>query len=91
MSMTFDADFRLVERLSIVRERHSVPARIKSALHSVIREFGYVRASRQLHALDDRMLADLGLKRSGIEKAVRSGCAVEFDARALRARATQTH
>jgi uncharacterized protein YjiS (DUF1127 family) len=36
-------------------------------------EFQHRRAIRHLHQLDDRMLADVGIRRSEIEPAVRTG------------------
>ena len=87
MSMALECDFRLVSRLRVVRERRTLTARIKSILSSIARAFEHAHAARRLHALDDRLLADLGLNRSGIDHAVRCGHAFEFDARALRARA----
>lgn len=86
MSMALESDFRLVSRLRLVRERRTLSARIKSLLQSIACAIDHAQASRRLHALDDRMLADLGLNRSGIDHAVRSGHAFEFDARALQAR-----
>lgn len=86
MSMALESDFRLVARLRIVRERRSLSARIAALVGALLRTTEHLEATRALHALDERMLADIGLTRAGIERAVQTGSPAAFDARALRAR-----
>lgn len=86
MSMALESDFGLVARLRVVRERRSLSARIRALLGALLCRFERFEAIRALHGLDDRMLADIGLTRSGIESAVQTGSPIQFDARALRTR-----
>lgn len=90
MSMALESDFRLVARLRVVRERRSIVARLRALFDALARKFERFEAVRALNALDDRMLADIGLSRGSIENAVRTGSAIEFDAHELRRRAARS-
>ena len=60
-----------LNRRVIARARTARAAAIKDVFH---RLFGWIArraAAAQLHALDDRMLKDIGLNRGDIEQAVR--------------------
>jgi uncharacterized protein YjiS (DUF1127 family) len=45
----------------------------RAAVRHALREFELWRAARVLGALDDRQLADFGMRRGAIEEAVRHG------------------
>jgi uncharacterized protein YjiS (DUF1127 family) len=58
----------------IVTQALQAPFRmIAAAIASIAAALRHRRAIHQLHQLDDRMLADIGLTRTAIGDAVRSG------------------
>ena len=51
-------------------ERRAVPETVSRIAHSIGRFFTMSRAQRELDELDDRMLADIGLRRGDIRRVV---------------------
>lgn len=54
-------------------ERRAVPETVSRIAQSIGRFFTLSRAQRELDELDDRMLADIGLRRSDIRRVVWGG------------------
>ena len=54
-------------------ERRAVPETVSRIAQSIGRFFTLSRAQRELDELDDRMLADVGLRRSDIRRVVWGG------------------
>jgi len=55
------------------QETRAKPSRFKGFLSSVLREIQLRRAMREIGALDDAALLDMGIGRGSIEDAVRHG------------------